>query len=91
MGMITVVASATGRKQQVPAHWPGHPVLGAGLVLPPSARAAESAPAVTDEPAATDEPAPDSRPRRRVRSAAPVPVSAIITPPPATGETQIGE
>lgn len=35
---IQVVVTATGRKQWVPEHYLNHPVLGAGIQLPPSVR-----------------------------------------------------
>jgi hypothetical protein len=35
---IEVYVTATGRKQWVPAHFLDHPVLGAGIKLPPSQR-----------------------------------------------------
>lgn len=33
---VTGYSTATGRKQRVPRHWIGHPVLGRGLRLAPS-------------------------------------------------------
>ena len=33
---VTAV-NAKGRKQKIPRHWLGHPVLGRGFKLPPSA------------------------------------------------------
>lgn len=41
---VQVVVKATGRKQWVPERWLGHPVLGRGIELPPSARAASDIP-----------------------------------------------
>lgn len=37
---VTAYSTATGRKQRVPAHWIGHPVLGKGLKVAPSAEQA---------------------------------------------------
>lgn len=53
---VEVVVKATKRKQFVPEHFLGHPVLGAGIELPPKARTAakKTAPAT---PAADQTPA----------------------------------
>lgn len=52
---VEVVVKATKQKQFVPEHFLGHPVLGAGIELPPSARNAEKKTAATsaDKTAAT--------------------------------------
>jgi hypothetical protein len=43
MAKVQVVVKATGKKQWVPAHFVGHPVLGKGIELPPSVRKAKTA------------------------------------------------
>ena len=40
---VNAYAKSTGKKQRIPKHWLGHPVLGRDFQLTPSARAAEEA------------------------------------------------
>ena len=40
---VSAYSRATGRKQSVPRHWIGHPVLGANWALTPSQRARDAA------------------------------------------------
>lgn len=39
-GFVSAYSKTTGKKQRVPEHWIGHPVLGRNLALTPSAIAA---------------------------------------------------
>lgn len=48
---VEVVVKATKQKQFVPEHFLGHPVLGAGIELPPKERAARRAAATETAPA----------------------------------------
>lgn len=81
--MITVVVAATGRKQQVPAHWVDHPVLGVGLSVPPSAR---PLPAARKPRKRASGAAPSSRVPKRARSVASDPATTAPQAP-ASGET----